>query len=345
MPLKLGTLTLPSLVIQSPLAACSDLPFRLIAREHGLGFSFLEMVSAEALVRKSSKTLDLLKTAPGDRPLGAQLLGSNPAVMAEAAQIIEELGFDLLDLNFGCPVRKVVSNCEGSALLKDPDKAEAVFCAARKALKKIPLTVKTRKGFNDPSGDEAVAIAKRAEAQGLAAITIHGRTQSQQYSGYSDYEAIAKVKAAVKIPVIGNGDVTTPEQARKLFEISRCDAVMLGRAGLGNPWVYRRIDAALSGRPEPPTPTLLERKNALLKHLDLEVLYLGERQAALNLRRIVTWYTAGLPGGKTLRVETCQTMDVRLIREKIALFFDAIPEGAESAPAVPLLLTEPAPAA
>ncbi len=340
MQLKLGSLSLPSTIIQSPMAACTDLPFRLVAREKGLAFSFLEMVSAQALVRENEKTRKLLRSCPEDRPLGAQLLGSDPGVMAEAAAIIEEMGFDLLDLNFGCPVKKVVKNGEGSALLKDPDKAEKVFRAVRGAVKKIPVTLKTRKGFKDESGDEAVELARRAEAAGLTAVTIHGRTQKQGYSGASDYEAIARVKRAVSIPVIGNGDVLTPADARRLREISGCDAIMIGRAGLGNPWIYRNLESAMTD-PEalPYVPSLRERRDTLLKHFDLEVELLGDRQASVNIRRIGYWYTSGLLNAKKFRVGLCQTTDVKEIRLMIESFFDSLPEGAP-APQAPVLLRE-----
>ena len=340
MELTLGSLSLPSTIIQSPMAACTDMPFRLIAREKGLAFSFLEMVSAQALVRDNAKTQRLLATAPGDRPLGAQLLGCDPAVMAEAAAIIESLGFDLLDLNLGCPVKKVTSNGEGSALLKDPDKAEKIFAAVRRAVKNIPVTVKMRTGFRDPSGAEAVELAKRAEANGLAAVTVHGRTQAQLYAGRADYEAIGKVKAAVKIPVIGNGDVATAEDARRLKKISGCDGIMIGRAGLGNPWIYRALHKVMEGGLEPPyAPSVAERRDTLLKHLALEIEHCGQRHAALNMRRIVLWYTTGLPRNKPLRAAVCQTMDNELIGRLIEDYFNSLPQDVPP-PAAPVLLHE-----
>lgn len=340
MKLTLGPLSLPSTIIQSPMAACTDLPFRLIAREKGLAFSFLEMVSAQALVRDNEKTKRLLATAAGDRPLGAQLLGCEPDMMAAAAGIIEGLGFDLLDLNLGCPVRKVTGNGEGSALLKEPDKAERVFAAVRRAVKKIPVTVKMRIGFQDPSGAEAVELAKRAQANGFSAVTVHGRTQAQQYAGRADYQAIARVKSAVTIPVIGNGDVVTAEDALRLKSVSGCDGIMIGRAGLGNPWIYANLHRVMEGSGDPPyAPSVAERRDTLLRHLQLEILHCGERQAALNMRRVVMWYTAGLPRAKPLRVGVCQTMDVVLIRRMIGDYFSSLPE-AVPPPTAPALLCE-----
>ena len=191
-------------------------------------------------------------------------------MMAEAATILVELGFDLIDMNLGCPVKKVVGNGEGSAMLKNPIGAEKVFRAVRDALpSRIPVTMKTRKGFQDPSGVEAIELAKRAEAAGLSAVTIHGRTQAQGYSGKSDWEAIGRVKAAVKIPVIGNGDVLTAADAKRLFEVAGVDGIMIGRGGLGNPWIYKNLDRGLAGDASPYIPSVAERKETLLKHFAL----------------------------------------------------------------------------
>lgn len=312
------------------MADCTDLPFRLIAREHGLALACVEMVSANSLARAHAKTLGMLKTVPGDRPLAAQLLGHDPRTMARAAAVLEDMGFDLLDLNLGCSVRKVIKNGEGAALLQEPRKAGRIFAAVRKALKRIPLTVKMRKGFADETGAEALEVARIAEKEGVAALTVHGRTAKQNYSVPADYSAIAAVKTAVRIPVIGNGDVFSAADAARMVSESSCDGVMVGRGGLGNPWLYREIEAALagSGPPSrescspPKPPSVEDRREILLRHLEYEALHLGERAAALNMRRIGTWYTAGLPHAKQLRVSLCLAPDTHTIRKLIERFFE-----------------------
>ncbi|MBI5883285.1 MAG: tRNA dihydrouridine synthase DusB [Elusimicrobia bacterium] len=304
------------------MADCTDIAFRLVARERGLALACVEMISANSLVRAGNKTLDMLKTAPEDRPLAAQLLGHDPVIMARAAAILEERGFDLIDINLGCSVPKVIRNGEGSSLLEEPRKVGRIFAAVGKALKKVPLTVKLRKGFKDESGEEAVVVAKIAQAEGLAGLAVHGRTGKQNYSVPSDHRAIARVKEAVTIPVIGNGDIFTPEDALRMVRESSCDGVMVGRGGLGNPWIYREIEACLTGSPKPGRPSVRERRDALLQHLDYEVLHLGERSALLNMRRIGGWYTTGLPRAKGLRVSLCTASDTASMRQLIEEFFD-----------------------
>ena len=299
--LQLKSLTLKSNIIQSPMAGCTDLAFRLIGREKGMEFAFLEMVSAEALVRRNERTLAFLERTEADKPLGAQIVGCNPEIMGEAAAMLEDMGFDLIDINCGCPVPKVTGPGGGSALLIEPDKTKKIFESVIKKVKRVPVTVKMRKGFADESGDEAVRIAKLAEDAGLSAVTVHGRTRVQGYSGTADWSAIAKVKRAVQIPVFGNGDVKNGEDAKRLMETSGCDGVMIGRGGLGNPWIYKSIEAAVNRLDLPDIPTLEEKKRTALKHLEFEIQTEGERVAVLKFRRIACWYLAGLPGAPELR--------------------------------------------
>ncbi|HNV85438.1 MAG TPA: tRNA dihydrouridine synthase DusB [Candidatus Omnitrophota bacterium] len=295
--IRLKTLLLKTGVLQSPLAGCSDLAFRVIGREFGMEFAFLEMVSAEALVRRNKQTLSLLKSSPEDhRPLGAQLVGAKPEVMGEAAAMIEAMGFDLLDINLGCPVRKITCSGGGSALLADPEKAEKIFRTVVARVKKIPVTVKMRKGFSDVSGREAVRMTEIAQDCGVSAVTVHGRTRAQGYTGKADWDSIARVKRAVKIPVIGNGDVMNGEDARRLVESTGCDGVMIGRGALGNPWIYRETQKALKGVPPDPEPSFEDRKRVAIRHVEMEFEFEGEVTGFLNSKRIACWYFKYCPG-------------------------------------------------
>ncbi len=309
--IQLKSLTLKSGVIQSPMAGCTDLAYRLLAREHGMEFCFLEMVSAEGLIRGNGNTGEIMKTISEDKPLGAQIFGCRAEAMGEAAAMIESLGYDLLDINFGCPVPKIAGKGAGSALLEKPNEARAIFKAVVKAIKKIPVTVKMRLGVKDASGVEAATIAQIAEECGLSAVSVHGRTREQGYSGHADYEAIGRVKKAVKIPVIGNGDVTCGDDAKRLKEIAGVDGVMLGRGALGNPWLFRNVQRVLEGKPEFPSPSFEEKKKTLLHHLELELAHRDEHTAVLHMRRIACWYFKDIPGAGEFRgtITRCETAD------------------------------------
>jgi len=315
--MQLKALTVPA-VVQSPMANCTDLPFRLIARSQGMAFAFLEMISSEALVRDVQRTYEMMQTLPEDRPLGAQIVGCDPEVMGEAAAKIEALGFDLIDLNLGCPVPKIVSKGGGSMLLREPSTAKDIFTRVVKSVKRIPVTVKMRLGFSDGSGREAAHIARIAQDCGVDAVSVHGRTRAQGYSGRADYEAIRRVKEAVSIPVIGNGDVVDAASAMRLREVSGCDGIMLGRGALGNPWIYKEVEAALSGQRLPARPGLAERKDLLLQHMALQLRY--ETDPLGHLRRIVCWYFKEMPGVAAFREQAHRAQSVDQMRSLVASF-------------------------
>ncbi len=310
----------PVAVIQSPMAGCTDLAFRLVAREYGMRFAFLEMVSADSLIRENTKTLSLLKTDEKDKPLGAQLVGSNPESMGEGAAMIEAMGFDLLDINMGCPVPKIVSPGGGSALLREPDKARTIFRSIMRKVKRIPVTVKMRLGFSDPSGDEALPIARAAEEEGISAVAIHGRTRAQGYAGLADWKAIGRIKQALRIPVYGNGDIMNPQDAVERLKVSGCDGLMIGRGGLGNPWIYKGIEAVLKDEPPPTEPSLEEKRRALLMHFALELQTEGEKIGLLKTRKIAGWYFKNYPGTAQFRDHVNRSESVDEVRTLIEEF-------------------------
>lgn len=316
--IRLKNLEMKSGVIQSPMAGCTDLAYRLLSREYGMEFCFLEMVSAEALVRGNVGTEELMKTVPADAPLGAQIVGCRPQAMGEAARRVENLGYALLDINFGCPVPKIYGNGAGSALLNKPVQAREIFMATRKGAESIPVTVKMRLGVNDPSGTEAAEIAKIAEECGLDAVSVHGRTRAQGYSGNADWTAIGHVKNAVKIPVFGNGDIFSGEDALRMKQIAGVDGVMVGRGSLGNPWIFKNIEKALAGDVGSPEPSFEQKKTALLKHFELELAHRDETTAVLHMRRIACWYFKNMPGAAEFRgkMNVCKTAsDLRKLIE------------------------------
>ncbi|HIS27223.1 MAG TPA: tRNA dihydrouridine synthase DusB [Candidatus Pullilachnospira intestinigallinarum] len=299
MKLQIGNVTLPNQVVLAPMAGVCDLPFRLLCREQGAGLVCMEMVSAKAIYYHNKNTELLMQTDPGEHPVSLQLFGSDPQIMSEMAKQIEERPFDILDVNMGCPVPKVVNNGEGSALMKNPALVRSIVTAMAKAVKK-PLTVKIRMGF-DEEHINAVEIAKIIEDSGAAAVAVHGRTRQQYYSGEANWEIIRKVKEAVSIPVIGNGDVDSPQKAKKMLEETGCDGVMVGRAARGNPWLPGRIAHYLENGELLEKPSLQEVKAMILRHARMQLEYKGEYTGMREMRKHVAWYTAGYPRSSKLR--------------------------------------------
>ena len=306
--MKIGDVCLDNPVILAPMAGVSDLPFRLLCKEQGAGMVCTEMISAKAILYGNKNTEELMRIHPQEGSVSLQLFGSDPKIMGEMAKRIEDRPFAVLDLNMGCPVPKVVNNGEGSALMKDPLLAGRIIEAVARAIQK-PVTVKIRKGFDD-SHVNAPEIAYIAQESGAAAVAVHGRTREQYYTGRADWEIIARVKEAVHIPVLGNGDVTDGESARRMMKQTGCDGVLVGRAARGNPWIFAEITAALEGRNAPERPDRRALYGMILRHAQLLTEYKGEYTAVREMRKHVAWYSAGLPHAAGLRrkVNEMETM-------------------------------------
>ena len=315
-PLTIGNLVLAHNVVLAPLAGITNLPFRLVCHREGASFAYTEMVSVNGLVREGTKTLALLKSCPEDRPLGIQLFGDDPADLAAAARMVEEYG-DLIDINMGCPVRKVVGTGAGSALLQDPLRIAAVVRAVRRATSR-PLTIKIRSGWQSDK-HVFLEVARIAEAEGCDAIALHPRSRSQMFAGQADWGQIAETKAALSIPVLGSGDLFTPDDCLRMLRETGCDGIMIARGALGNPWIFRQTaELAEHGHYRP--VTVVERADTIVRHLALYSQECGEAVAVREMKKHIGWYARGFSGAPEIRrtVNTARSAaDILSLSEKI----------------------------
>lgn len=296
-PLTIGRLALPNNLLLAPMAGITNLPVRLLAREQGAALCFTEMVSVNGLVREGQKSFELVRSTPADRPLGIQLFGDDPELLAEGARLVEGDG-ELIDLNMGCPVRKVVNSGAGSALLREPARVAAIIRSVRRATT-LPLAIKIRTGW-DEGTTNFLEIGRIAEDEGCDAITLHPRSRARMFEGKADWDQIGALKEALRIPVIGSGDLFSALDVAAMLDRTGCDGVMIARGGLGNPWIFREALDLLAGR-EPRLPTPAERGETALRHLELFIATSGERVALREMRKHLCWYARGVAGAARFR--------------------------------------------
>ena len=292
--MKIGTVDIPSRLALAPMAGVTDAAFRQICAELGAGYTITELITSKALCYHDKKTFSLLTQFPGEHPAAVQIFGSDPVCMAEAAQIaLEHTGADIIDLNMGCPMGKIVNNGDGAALMKDPEKAGRIVEAVVKAVS-VPVTAKFRRGW-DMGSCNCVEFAQTLEQAGISAVAVHGRTRAQVYSGKADWNCIRAVKEAVHVPVIANGDIWEPQDAARILQHTKADMAMIGRGCFGNPWLFQQAKAVLEGTEVPPLPPLAERCETAVRQFELAARYKGERVAVLEARRHYCWYLKGVP--------------------------------------------------
>ena len=302
-------------IILAPMAGITDLPFRILCKEQGADVMVTEMISAKALFYGNKNTLPLMQTEEEEKPIGVQIFGSEPELMGEMAHKIEDKGFSYIDINMGCPVPKIVNNKEGSALMLNPELAGRIVKEVSKAVS-LPVTVKFRKGF-DADHINAPEFAQIMEENGAAAVAVHGRTRVQYYTGQADWDIIAQVKDAVKIPVIGNGDVDSPEKAKAILEQTGCDGIMIGRGAEGNPWIFKQILHYRETGETLAKPTQHEVKEMMLRHARMQVEYKGGAIGIREMRKHVAWYTAGFPHSAKLRAAINQVESLQELEQML----------------------------
>lgn len=313
-PIRIGTLELENNIFLAPLAGVTDLAFRILCKEQGAGLVVSEMISAKGVHYGGNGSLTLADSCEAEKPLSVQIFGSEPELMAEAAARFEAGGAGLIDINMGCPMRKITGNGEGSALLQNPTLVGKIVQAVRKAVQ-IPVTVKMRRGFH--SGKEtAKECALAAQENGADAVTVHGRYRDEYYTGTADLTCIRIVKEALRIPVIGNGDITNAAQAVRMFNETGCDAIMIGRGALGNPWIFREL--LTGGEP----PSMQELQETMMKHLSLVTQFKGDEIGIPEMRKHIAWYLKGLPGAAKVRDAVCRSTRKEEIVQLVATYFE-----------------------
>jgi nifR3 family TIM-barrel protein len=315
--MQIGALKLENDIILAPLAGITNLPFRLMAKASGCGLVCSEMVSANGLIHRSPKTLNMLATEPAEKPLSIQIFGSEPSIMADAAAMVEASGADIIDINFGCSVRKVVKTGAGVALMRTPGLAEDIIKAVRASVR-IPLTIKIRTGWT-ASAEQALRISQIAEDCGVDAVSVHPRTAAQRFEGQADWAVIAGLKKRLQIPVIGNGDIRQPGDADRMRAQTGCDAVMIGRRAIGFPWIFSQIKALFEGR-EPQVPELAERFDLMEDYARTSVRCMGEKMACRVLRSRLCWFVKGLPHNSKFRENISRLQSESEAVDKIRLF-------------------------
>ena len=313
-PIKIGNVELNNNIFLAPMAGVTDMPLRILCKEFGAGLVYTEMVSSKGMFYNDEKTKQLMNINDAERPVAVQIFGSDATIMGETAKKVSEEA-DIIDINMGCPAPKVTKNLDGSKLMLHPELVDEITKLVVGA-SSVPVTIKIRKGWDDEHIN-AVEVARIAEKNGVSAITVHGRTREQFYTGKADLDIIKKVKEAVNIPVIGNGDIVDGESAKKMFQETGCDAIMIGRGSNGNPWIFKEVIEYLENGIELPKPTLEERKQMILRHLKMLVEYKGEYTAIREMRKQIAWYIKGIENAATIRNEINQIEDLNELVGKI----------------------------